>query len=125
MLRREVVAGVLQLERAGNRGSEVMFRKAAARQQRLGIGERPTPTIEADHALKHADRFASHRLVVEAGLAESFESVPAASALSLGCHKAKNTTLARNPQLLGIAGPAVSGSNLCPGPRPRFGEESP
>jgi hypothetical protein len=63
-----------------------MFGDAAAREQRLRVGERPAPTIEADDALKLADRFVSRRLAVEVGLAEFLEPLAAASPLSLGCH---------------------------------------
>ena len=86
MLCGEVITGVLELERAGDPGAEVMFGDAAARQQRLRVGEGPAPTIEADDALKLADRFISHRLAVEVGFAEFRELLAAASSLSLGCH---------------------------------------
>ena len=66
MLGGEVAAGIFQLERARNRRAEVVFGKAAAGQQGLGIGERPAPTIKADDALKVRDRFVSDRFAVEA-----------------------------------------------------------
>jgi hypothetical protein len=65
VLRRESVVGVLELEHSWHAGSVVVFGEATVRQQRLGVGEWPAPSIEPDDPLKLDDRFSSNRIAVE------------------------------------------------------------
>jgi hypothetical protein len=63
-----------------------MLGKAAEWKQRFGIRKRPAPTIEADYAPKVGDRLALDRLAVEGRLAETLETLSAASPLLLTGH---------------------------------------
>jgi hypothetical protein len=64
--------------------------KAAEWKQRVGIGERPAPAIEADDALKIGDRFALDRLAILGRLAQPPEARSAARPLALGRHSPNN-----------------------------------
>jgi hypothetical protein len=90
MLRCEVVARELQFERAPKVGPVVVLGKAAEWKQRVGIGERPAPAIEADDALKIGDRFALDRLAILGRLAQPPEARSAAPPLALGRHSPNN-----------------------------------
>jgi hypothetical protein len=62
---REVIAGVLEFERARNIRAEVMLGDATERNQRPGVGSGQAPAIEADHALKVSNRLALNRKTIK------------------------------------------------------------
>jgi hypothetical protein len=93
VLRCKVVAGEFELERARESRAVVVLGQPAEWKQRIGVSERPAPTIEADNALRLGDRFASDRLAVESRLAEPLESLPATSLHPHAGHEIKDTTV--------------------------------
>ena len=87
-----------------------MKRQAAAREKRLGIGERPAPAIEADHALKLRNRLLPECVAVETRLAEQQETFTGAPQRPQGRHRTKHTPVpigTKDPRFLGLrpAGP--------------------
>jgi hypothetical protein len=86
VLGRKIDTRILQLERARESGAVVVVGKAAERQQRLVIRERPAPTIEPDDVAKLGDRLALDRLTVQARLAEALESLTTAGPRALRSH---------------------------------------
>jgi hypothetical protein len=65
VLGREVAAGELELECARKVRAIVMLSQSTRPRQRVGIGKRPAPTVEADQALELSDRLALNRLAVK------------------------------------------------------------
>jgi hypothetical protein len=105
VLGRKVVAGILQLERAGHVAPIVVIGDPATRKERLGIRDRPTPPVETHAPLEASDRLAPYRLRVETGLAEPLEPFAAVTAFALCRHASKHRPVAnpvKDPSFLGL-----------------------
>ena len=94
----EVGAGVLQLERSRQAGPVVVVADADPGQQRVRVGVRQAPPVEADDALQVGDHLSLDRLAVQVRPAEPLDPFPAAVPGQLGRHPHDGTP---DPRFLG------------------------
>jgi hypothetical protein len=87
VLRPHVLPGEFEFEHTRKLRPEVVLGQPAQRKERIRVGERPTPTVEADDALQLGDRFSPDRFAVEARLAQPLQTLAAATPLPFARHR--------------------------------------